>query len=77
MKLSAHRYGKSRVRVLKVLRDGDLHTIKELSARVLLEGEFDRSFTAADNADVVATDTIRSSVLATRPPSFASTATCF
>jgi len=62
LKLSAHRYGKSRVRVLKVLRDGDLHTIKELSARVLLEGEFDRSFTAADNADVVATDTMKNTI---------------
>ncbi len=62
MKLNAHRYGKSRVRVLKVLRDGDLHTIKELSARVLLEGEFDRSFTAADNADVVATDTMKNTI---------------
>ncbi len=62
VRLNAHRYGKSRVRVLKVLRDGDLHTIKELSARVLLEGEFDRSFTAADNADVVATDTMKNTI---------------
>jgi urate oxidase len=62
VKLSAHRYGKSRVRVMKVLRDGGVHTIKELSARVLLEGEFDRSFTAADNADVVATDTMKNTI---------------
>jgi urate oxidase len=62
VRLNAHRYGKSRVRVLKVLRDGDLHTIKELSARVLLEGEFDRSFTAADNAEVVATDTMKNTI---------------
>jgi urate oxidase len=62
VRLNAHRYGKSRVRVLKVLRDGDRHTIKELSARVLLEGEFDRSFTAADNADVVATDTMKNTI---------------
>jgi urate oxidase len=59
VKLNAHRYGKSRVRVMKVLRDGDVHTIKELSARVLLEGEFEESFTAADNSDVVATDTMK------------------
>jgi urate oxidase len=67
VKLSAHRYGKSRVRVLKVLREGDVraggvHAIKELSARVLLEGRFDRSFTAADNADVVATDTMKNTI---------------
>jgi urate oxidase len=67
VKLNTHRYGKSRVRVLKVLRGGDartgdVHTIKELSARVLLEGDFDRSFTAADNAGVVATDTMKNTI---------------
>jgi urate oxidase len=62
VKLNTHRYGKSRVRVMKVLRDGDVHTIKELSARVLLEGKFERSFTDADNADVVATDTMKNTI---------------
>jgi urate oxidase len=67
VKLNAHRYGKSRVRVLKVLREGDArtgaaHMIKELSARVLLEGRFERSFTDADNADVVATDTMKNTI---------------
>lgn len=62
MKLAAHRYGKSRVRLLKVLRDGDTHTVKELAARVLLEGAFDRSFTDADNSSVVATDTMKNTL---------------
>jgi urate oxidase len=62
VKLTAQRYGKSRVRLLKVLRDGDVHTVKELTARVLLEGAFDRSFTAADNASVVATDTMKNTL---------------
>jgi urate oxidase len=62
VKLAAHRYGKSRVRLLKVLRDGDIHTVKELTARVLLEGAFDRSFTDADNASVVATDTMKNTL---------------
>jgi urate oxidase len=62
MKLSAHRYGKSRVRVMKVLQDGPVHTIKELTARLLLEGDFDRSFTAADNTLVIATDTMKNTV---------------
>ncbi len=62
MKLIAHRYGKSRVRVLKMLRDGDVHTIRELTARVLLEGDFDASFTAGDNRLVVATDTMKNTV---------------
>ena len=62
MKLTAHRYGKSRVRILKVLRNGPVHTVKELTAGVLLEGDFERSFTAADNATVVATDTMKNTV---------------
>ena len=62
MKLIANRYGKSRVRLMKVLREGDVHTVKELTARVLLAGDFDRSYTAADNTDVVATDTMKNTL---------------
>lgn len=62
MKLSAHRYGKSRVRLLKVLREGARHTVKELTARVLLEGAFERSYTDADNVLVVATDTMKNTL---------------
>ena len=51
VKLAAHRYGKSRVRVMKVLRDGATHTVKELTVAVALEGDFDASFTDADNAE--------------------------
>src|SRR4051794_9798584 len=59
MKLLMQRYGKSRIRLMKVLREGEVHTVKELTARVLLEGDFDRSYTHAENALVVATDTMK------------------
>jgi urate oxidase len=66
VKLIANRYGKSRVRIMKVLREGDgegaVHTVKELTARVLLEGDFARSYIAADNAGVVATDTMKNTL---------------
>lgn len=62
MKLIAQSYGKGRVRVLKILRDGATHTIKELSVRVALEGDFDASYTAADNSLVVPTDTMKNTV---------------
>jgi urate oxidase len=62
VKLIAPRYGKSRVRLMKVLREGDVHTIKELTARVLLEGGFERSYTHADNAGVIATDTMKNTL---------------
>jgi urate oxidase len=47
---------------MKVLRDGDAHAVRELSTRVLLEGDFEPSFTSAENAQVVATDTLKNTV---------------
>ncbi|MEA3211187.1 MAG: urate oxidase [Chthoniobacter sp.] len=62
MKLAAHRYGKSRVRVLKVRRDGEMHTIKELAVDVAFSGDFERSYIEGDNRQVVPTDTIKNTV---------------
>lgn len=63
-KLTAHRYGKSRVRVLKILRDGGTHSIKELEVAVALSGDFETSYTNpdGDNSKVVATDTMKNTV---------------
>jgi urate oxidase len=61
-KLIAHRYGKSRVRVLKVLRDGATHTIKELEVAVALTGDFESSYTSGDNSLAVPTDTMKNTV---------------
>jgi urate oxidase len=62
MKLIAHNYGKAKVRVLKVFRAGAIHSIKELDVQVMLHGDFDASYTKADNALVVATDSIKNTV---------------
>jgi urate oxidase len=62
LKLAAHRYGKNRVRVLKVLRDGETDAVKELTVAVSLEGDFEASYTAADNSLVVPTDTMKNIV---------------
>jgi urate oxidase len=64
MKLLLHKYGKARVRVLKVLRAGSQHAIKELDISVMLSGDFDASYTRADNSLVVATDTMKNTVQA-------------
>ena len=61
-KLSGHRYGKSRVRVVKIIRDGKRHTVVEINAQVLLEGDFETSYTSGDNSKVVATDTVKNTV---------------
>lgn len=64
MRLVGHRYGKGRVRIAKILRAGDVKTIKELSVAAMLEGDFDSSYTAAegDNTKVVPTDTIKNTI---------------
>ncbi len=59
------RYGKSQVRLVKVNRpdqSSTLHSVTELVAQVLLEGDFDMSFTTGDNSTTVPTDTIRNTV---------------
>lgn len=62
MHLISQNYGKQRVRVMKVLRDGARHEVKELTVGVRLEGDFAASYTAGDNALVVATDTMKNTV---------------
>ncbi|MGC9944331.1 MAG: factor-independent urate hydroxylase [Verrucomicrobiota bacterium] len=62
MKLIQHRYGKARVRVLKVTRRGIRHSIKELEVAVALQGDFKASYTRSDNRLVVATDSMKNIV---------------
>ena len=62
MKLIQHNYGKAKVRVLKVMRAGKIHSLKELDVQVMLSGNFDASFTKSDNRLVVATDSIKNTV---------------
>jgi len=59
MPLIHHAYGKARVRVMRVHRDGDRNDVRELSVQTMLEGEFGASFTEGDNRSVIATDTIK------------------
>lgn len=62
MKLLAHNYGKAKVRVLKVFRAGNIHSLKELDVQVMLQGKFDATFTKADNRLVVATDSMKNTI---------------
>jgi urate oxidase len=62
MKLVHHQYGKARVRVMKVTRDDERHSLKELEISVLLQGDFEASYTQADNRLVVPTDTMKNTV---------------
>jgi urate oxidase len=62
--LSSNRYGKSRVRLVKVERHGTRHDLKELNVEILLQGEFEDCYTTGDNACVVPTDTMKNTVYA-------------
>ncbi|MEM6328683.1 MAG: factor-independent urate hydroxylase [Planctomycetota bacterium] len=57
-------YGKSRVRVSTIRRTGEHHDFAELACTIELMGDFDAAYTAADNALVVPTDTMKNTVYA-------------
>jgi urate oxidase len=57
-------YGKSRVRLVQVLRRGDRHDIHDLSVDIRFEGEYDESYTRGQNRDVLPTDTMKNTVYA-------------
>jgi len=64
MTLASNRYGKSRIRLVKVRRDREPHELIDLTVDVQLEGAFDRVYTDGDNASCLATDTMKNTVYA-------------
>lgn len=61
-RLGENRYGKSRIRFSRITRQGDVHSFDEWTVEVLLHGDFDASFTAADNSNILPTDTMKNTV---------------
>src|SRR5687768_10468758 len=62
-KLVHHAYGKFDVRLTKVTRHADRHELKELSVDVQLHGDaFAETYRSGDNAQVVATDSMKNTV---------------
>ncbi|KAL4062190.1 hypothetical protein V8B97DRAFT_2088634 [Scleroderma yunnanense] len=57
--LTSTRYGKDKIRVFRVVRNGSVHEIVEYNVQVLLEGDIASSYTVADNSVVVATDSMK------------------
>ncbi|MGU3537314.1 factor-independent urate hydroxylase [Methylobacterium sp. A54F] len=60
--LKAAQYGKARVRIMRLTRDGDHHTPRELDLTVLMRGSFDAAWTEGDNRACVATDSVKNIV---------------
>ena len=55
-------YGKSRVRLVKVERQGPRHGLKDLSIDIQLWGAFELAYTEGDNRMVLPTDTMKNTV---------------
>jgi urate oxidase len=64
IELGPNRYGKSGIRLVKIVRGPDRHQVRDLTVSVALEGEFDAAHVEGDNAAVVATDTMKNTVYA-------------
>jgi urate oxidase len=56
-------YGKSAIRLVKVVR-GMPERVRDLTVAIALEGDFGASYSAGDNAAVIATDTMKNTVYA-------------
>jgi len=63
-RLTDNSYGKSRVRLTKVVRAGETHSLLELTIQIALGGEFGRVYTHGDNAPCIPTDTMKNTVYA-------------
>ncbi len=62
--LGWNRYGKSRVRLVKVRRTTEPHTLVDLTFDIQLEGAFDAVYVDGDNGPCIATDTMKNTVYA-------------
>jgi urate oxidase len=57
-------YGKTRVRLLQVMRNGSRHEVIELNTQIFFEGDLVESYVAGDNSKVLPTDTMKNTVYA-------------
>ncbi|HEY4010800.1 MAG TPA: urate oxidase [Acidobacteriaceae bacterium] len=61
-KLASNRYGKSRVRLMRVTRHEAHHDLDEWTVQVLLTGDFETAHTVGDNSNILPTDTMKNTV---------------
>ena len=61
-RLGANRYGKSRVRLMRVTKHEGHHDLDEWTVQVLLAGDFEAAHMTGDNAAILPTDTMKNTV---------------
>ena len=60
--IAENKYGKSRVRLVKVKRKDGWHDLREWTVEVLLQGDFNSCFIEGDNSKILPTDTMKNTV---------------
>jgi len=78
MALIGNTYGKGRVRIMRVHRDGDHNEVRELSLSTMVQGDFGRTYTHADNSKALCTDTMKNlvNIVAHESPALGKEAFC-
>jgi urate oxidase len=64
IELDGNRYGKSAIRLVKIVRTAERDIIRDLTVAIALEGDFAGSYVEGDNSLVLATDTMKNTVYA-------------
>ena len=64
MNIVENRYGKSKVRVARIVRQDGRHDFHEMTVAIAFEGDFDSSYREGDNSLVLPTDTMKNTVYA-------------
>src|SRR4051812_22124160 len=62
--LGPNRYGKAETHVVRLVRDGDRHQVRDLTVGVALSGDLVDTHVTGDNANVLPTDTQKNTVFA-------------
>jgi urate oxidase len=62
--LGANRYGKAETRLVRVVKDGDTHSLVDLNVSVALSGDLTATHQTGDNSGVLPTDTMKNTVYA-------------
>ena len=62
VKLAHNTYGESHIRLLRVMRRGSVHELKDLTLSVRFEGDFDAAHSAGDNRKILPANTMANTV---------------
>src|SRR4029077_19109812 len=64
IEVGSNSYGKSAIRLVKVVRGETPHRVRDLTIDISLAGDFAASYAEGDNAGVIATDTMKNTAYA-------------